>query len=108
MRISLAYGRRALELELPDHLHVDLLEKVPVTPLADPARALEDALARPIGTPPLEELARGRRDAVIVVSDRTRPVPNALLLPPILAALERGGLPRERVTVQVATGLHRL
>jgi nickel-dependent lactate racemase len=78
-----------------------------VPPLPDPAGELRAALAAPIGAPPLETLARGRRDAVIVVSDRTRPVPNALLLPPILDALRRGGLPPEAVTLQVATGLHR-
>jgi lactate racemase len=78
-----------------------------VTPLADPAHALRTALEAPIEARPLRELARGRRDAVIVISDRTRPVPNALLLPPILDALRAGGLSADRVTVQVATGLHR-
>jgi nickel-dependent lactate racemase len=37
----------------------------------------------------------------------TRPVPNAVLLPPILATLERGGIPRDRIVILVATGLHR-
>jgi nickel-dependent lactate racemase len=86
---------------------VDLLEKRAVPPLPDPGAALRQALEHPIGAKPLAELARGRRDAVIVISDRTRPVPNALLLPPILDALRRGGLEPAAVTVQVATGLHR-
>ena len=107
MRVALAYGRGELAVELPAGVRVDVLEKAPVPPLADPAREIELALAHPIGARPLEELARGRRDAVIVVSDRTRPVPNALLLPPILAALERAGLPGERIWIQIATGLHR-
>src|SRR5262245_65528546 len=104
MRVALAYGRGELEIELPAGVRVDVLEKVPVPPLADPAREIERALASPIGTRPLEELARGRRDAVIVVSDRTRPVPNALLLPPILAALARAGLPGHPNWLQLATG----
>ena len=86
---------------------VDVLHKAPVPPLADPAAALQRALESPNGAAPLRTLARGRRDAVIVVSDRTRPVPNALLLPPMLDALRRGGLPPEAVTIQIATGLHR-
>jgi len=109
MRIELAYGRGVLPVEIPEPECTELrvLEKAPVAPLPDPASALRAALEAPIKARPLRELARGRRDAVIVISDRTRPVPNALLLPPILDALRAGGLPAERVTLQVATGLHR-
>jgi nickel-dependent lactate racemase len=107
VRALLAYGRGTLAVELPSGCRVDRVEKQPVAPLADPEAALRAALERPLGTPPLRELARGHRDAVIAISDHTRPVPNALLLPPILDALRAGGLPPEAVTVLVATGLHR-
>jgi nickel-dependent lactate racemase len=107
VRISLAYGRGEIACELPAGARATLLEKRAVSPLRDPAAALREALEHPIGAPALAELARGRRDAVIVISDRTRPVPNALLLPPMLDALSRGGIPAEAVTIQVATGLHR-
>jgi nickel-dependent lactate racemase len=107
VRLSLAYGHAEIACELPGGARVDLLEKRAVAPLRDPASTLRDALERPIGAPPLTELARGRRDAVIVISDRTRPVPNAVLLPPILDALRRGGLAPEAVTLLVGTGLHR-
>jgi nickel-dependent lactate racemase len=40
------------------------------------------------------------------VSDRTRPVPNRLLLGVLLEELSAAGIPPERVTVLVATGLH--
>jgi nickel-dependent lactate racemase len=43
----------------------------------------------------------------VVISDVTRPVPNAVLLPPLLTTLQRSGIPRERITILVATGLHR-
>jgi nickel-dependent lactate racemase len=112
MRVRLAYGRGQLEVELPERhgeggIRVDVLEKLRVPPVADPERALRAALETPVAAAPLHEVARGRRDAVIVVSDRTRPVPNAVLLPPILDALEAAGLRRQAISVQVATGLHR-
>lgn len=107
MRVGLAYGRTRLDVELPDALRVDVLEKHPLPPLADPDLALREGLERPTQSPPLREIARGRRDAVIAVCDHTRPAPNALMLPPILDALRTGGLPPEAVTLQVATGLHR-
>ena len=107
MRVSLAYGRADLVVELPDDRSIEILEKQPVEPIRDPDAALRRALDDPIGQRPLREIAQGRSNAVIVVSDRTRPVPNARILPPILDALRAGGLPAEAVTLQVATGLHR-
>ena len=107
MRVRLAYGHSGLDVTLADELRVEVVEKQPVPPLADADAALRRAIDHPIGTEPLREIARGRRDAVIVVSDLTRPVPNAALLPPLLDALGAGGLPPERVAIQVATGLHR-
>jgi nickel-dependent lactate racemase len=109
VRVAVDYGRSQLELVLPDARlgRVDVLEKRPVPPLRDPDAAVREALAAPIGAPALVELARGRRDAVIVISDHTRPVPNAALLPPILAALAEAGLPHDAIHVLVATGLHR-
>ncbi len=107
MRVALAYARAELEVDLSDARRVDVLAKQLVAALADPLGALRAGLAAPLGAPPLRELARGRRDAVVVTSDHTRPVPNALLLPPLLDALRAGGLEPEAVTLLVATGLHR-
>ncbi len=107
MELTLRYGRQGLPVTLPDAnvRHVLRMNELPVLP--DPARAVREVLAAPIASPPLSELAAGRRDAVIVVSDLTRPVPNALLLPPVLETLAAAGLPPERITILVATGLHR-
>lgn len=107
MRVRLEYGRSGLEVDLPDRNVVKCLHYQPAAPLDDPAAAIAARLAAPIGTPPLAELARGRKDACVVVSDVTRPVPNAVLLPPILTTLEAAGIPREQILVLVATGLHR-
>jgi len=107
MRVQLAYGNGELELTIPAGHEVDVLEKQDVPVVDDPDARLREALEQPTGTKALRELAHGRRDAVIVVSDITRPVPNAVLLPPMLDALRAGGLAPEAVTILVATGLHR-
>ncbi len=108
MNVTLDYGRTGLRVTLPDdRLVAPPLAIKPAPPMADPAGALEEALRNPIGTAPLAELARGKKTACVVVCDITRPVPNALLLPPILRTLEEAGVPREGITVLVATGLHR-
>jgi nickel-dependent lactate racemase len=107
MQITLDYGRTGLPVELPDERVVGPLAIRPAPPIADPAAAIADALAHPIGSRPLAELARGRRNACILVCDITRPVPNALILPPVLRILETQGIARHDILILVATGLHR-
>src|SRR5437016_560977 len=107
MRFKLEYGRTGLVVDLPEkHLVRSLAYKnAPAVPNAE--AAIRQAIERPIGSKPLAELARGRRDACVVICDVTRPVPNKLILPQILGTLEGSGIPREKITILVATGLHR-
>lgn len=107
MRITLDYSRNGLDVEIPERNLVGPLEIQPVEPLADPAAVLTEKLARPIGSPPLAELARGKRSACILICDITRPVPNELLLDGILRTLDEAGVPREGIRILIATGLHR-
>jgi nickel-dependent lactate racemase len=107
MRVHLDYDRNGLDVELPGERVLKCLRHQPAVPLSDPAAAVAECLARPIGTPPLRQLAKGRRSACVVISDVTRPVPNQILLPPLLRALEESGIPRDRILILVATGMHR-
>ena len=107
MRITLDYGRTGLEVNLPDERVVGPLAIRPAAPLPDPDAAVAAALARPIGAPPLAHLARGRRNACVLVCDITRPVPNRVILPPLLRTLEEQGIARRDILILIATGLHR-
>jgi nickel-dependent lactate racemase len=107
MRIRLEYGRTGLDVDLPDGPLVRTLAYKDAVPLSDPQTALDEILAQPIGAPPLAELARGKRDACILICDVTRPVPNEMILRPLVATLEAAGIPREKILILVATGLHR-
>lgn len=70
------------------------------------AALVEDALANPIGTPRLSELAKGKNRVVLVTSDHTRAVPSKLTLPILLKEI-RSGNPDADITILIATGLHR-
>lgn len=107
MRTQLAFGKTGLPTTLPDGFHYRVLEARSAAPLADSDADLEHALDHPIGTAPLAELARGKKSAAISVCDITRPAPNRQTLPPILRRLEAAGIPRENITILIATGLHR-
>jgi lactate racemase len=106
-RIALHVGRGVLELALPPAARVDVLRKPALPVVVDAAAAVGRALDAPVATAPLAELARGATRACVVVCDVTRPVPNGLLLRPIIERLLAGGVPLEGITVLVATGLHR-
>jgi nickel-dependent lactate racemase len=107
MRLELEYGRGGLPIDLPDANVRAVLRLQPAQPLADQAGAVRAALAAPLGGPSLAHLAAGRRDACIVICDVTRPVPNAVILPAIIAELESAGIAPEAITILVATGNHR-
>ncbi len=107
MRVRLEYGKGGLEVDVPGERVVRTLKYKDALPLAGPLAELERLLDAPIGAAPLAEVARGKRSACIAICDITRPVPNALMLPPILARIEAAGVPRQRITILIATGLHR-
>jgi nickel-dependent lactate racemase len=107
MRVKLEYGRTGLDVELPDDRVVGPLAIKPAPPLDNPTNVLRQKLAKPTGSPPLAELARGRKSACILICDITRPVPNTVLLPPILQTLEAAGISRDKILILIATGLHR-
>ncbi len=107
MKITLEYGRSGLEVDLPEQHVVRCLQYQPTNPLSRPEDAVSERIANPIAALPLVELARRRHNACVVISDITRPVPNRIILPPILEAIETGGIPRDQILILVATGLHR-
>ncbi|MBX3538223.1 MAG: nickel-dependent lactate racemase [Chelatococcus sp.] len=105
--LSLAYGRGHLPISLPGDVDVTVIRKAVLPKLPDQQRAIRDAYEKPIGARPLSELAQGKGSACILVCDITRPVPNRLFLRPMIETIIAGGVPADRITVLVATGLHR-
>jgi nickel-dependent lactate racemase len=105
MNVELKYGRHGLDFELNEPATVFRTSEMPA--IEDPTAGLEESLVNPIGTVALREIAAGRRRACIVVSDITRPVPNTILLPPLLEALGDAGMRPDSISLLVATGIHR-
>ncbi len=107
MKVEMRYGTGTLPMEIPEVNVVGVLEIAESVPLPDENGAVREAIARPIASPPLAELAGDRESVCIVISDITRPVPNKVILPPLLEVLEESGIPREKITILIATGIHR-
>ena len=107
MKVEMRYGAGTLPIEIPEANVAGVLEISESTPLVDEMCAVEAAIAQPIGAPALAEVAAGRKSACIVISDITRPVPNKVILPPMLETLEASGISRQKITILIATGIHR-
>jgi nickel-dependent lactate racemase len=107
MKTNLRYGRHGLDMELPDGSDIRIFRTKDMPVIENPRGHLRRCLKRPMSGAPLEELASGKKSACVVVSDITRPVPNSIVAPPIIDALERAGIPSSRIHILVATGIHR-
>ena len=107
MKTKFAFGKNGIEVSVPDGYTTQVLHSHTAAALDNLEQALAHALDHPIGCDPLATLAAGRRTAAISVCDITRPAPNAVTLPPLLARLHAAGIPIEGITILIATGLHR-
>jgi nickel-dependent lactate racemase len=105
MKAELLVGKDPMPITVPDSAVI--LEMADIEAIKDPAIEISKALNHPIGSPPLAVLSKGKKSACIVISDITRPVPNTTLLPPILSTLESQGIEKDRITILIATGMHR-
>ena len=105
MRIP--FGTTGLELSR-DVTGAEVLESAIGTLKAEGSEddIVKKAMANPIGSAKLSELAKGKKTATIIVSDHTRPVPSKHILPFMLAELREGN-PDIDITLLIATGFHR-
>jgi nickel-dependent lactate racemase len=99
--VDVLYGRGRLAVEFPSHAALTVIRKRVLPKLPDPAATVAGVLAG------LPAIAAGRRSACILICDITRPVPNHLFLRPMIERMAAAGIPLARITVLVATGLHR-
>ena len=75
-------------------------------PAGGECELVERALANPIGSAPLRELAKNKNKVVIIASDHTRPVPSKVIMPYMLREIREGN-PDADITILIATGCHR-
>jgi lactate racemase len=107
MVFQVPFDRGKLSFELPANWRGEVAESRLVPPIQDVPAAIAEAVARPVNSPPLRELAKPGDKACIVFTDVTRASPDYLLVPPLLAELASAGVRDEDITLLCGIGLHR-
>ncbi len=99
------YGDEQLALDFPPAWQVQAYWPADAPRMEE--TGIEAAFDNPIGTPPIEALARGKNRVSIAVDDISRPTPVARLMPSLMRRLEQGGVDLDNVRVVMGTGMHR-
>ncbi|MCC6682142.1 MAG: nickel-dependent lactate racemase [Phycisphaeraceae bacterium] len=107
MQASFRYDRETITLRVPDSAIV--YESRFPSPADSANHLVRKAWEMPIAAANLRAALAQRRtgDVVVVVSDISRPIPYAALLPQLLAEIESVGVPRSDILILIATGNHR-
>jgi nickel-dependent lactate racemase len=105
-QLALPYGSGTVSLALPDRGRRIDLEPADLPAAEDPEKILRRALDQPIDSPPLRELARGRRSVAVLIPGKTRVAALADAVPALIGELRAAGLPDDAVGIHLATGTH--
>ena len=101
------YGKTNVCVRVPARNFLGSIQPREQASAADAKAEVERALKEPIGTQRLSEIVKAEHKVAIVVDDATRKAPSDIMLSPILAELNAGGVQDENVTVIFGCGTHR-
>jgi len=108
MIYNFPYGKTALSYDFDESRICGVLRSKieEYIPYADEITLVKNAMANPVGSETLAEMARGKKNIVIIASDHTRPVPSKVIIPYMLDEI-RSTSPDAEITILIATGCHR-
>lgn len=101
------YSKTEIAFDLSPGMRGTVVVSRLAEPLPDVEGAITEALAHPIGSPPLREIAKPGDRVCIVFTDVTRASPDHLLVPALLWELEAAGVHDEDITLLCGIGMHR-
>ncbi len=100
------YETKELELPLPDSWQVEIYNMAGYNRPAMKPDEIKASISNPIGIPPIRELAKGKKEIVIIFDDFSRVTRVAEIVPFVLEELAEAGIPDNRIRFIVALGLH--
>lgn len=108
MKVQIPYDKRKLEAELrsEDYGFINLLEAKEYKAELSEQEIVEQSLANPIGSERLRDMAAKVSSVLLITNDITRPMPSKITIPALIREVQAGN-PNAKITVLIASGLHR-
>ncbi len=100
------YENLERELTFPDRWEIHNLNSPGFDKPGLSLQQIKEKVEQPIEGPSLEGLAAGKKQAVIVFDDMTRPTPVKEVAPHVVAALHRAGMKKDQIRFIWALGGH--
>ena len=107
--VEIYYQGKREKIGLPsDWKLLGVGEPKQVAPIDDVVGELRKMLASPLGMAGLSDVCSRAKSAAVIVDDQTRPTPAYLILPELLAQMEKAGIPKDRTSIIIGRGTHRI
>jgi nickel-dependent lactate racemase len=100
------HGSKELELPLPDSWQIEINNMAGYNRPAMKDGQIKLAVTNLIGSRPIKELARGKKEVVIIFDDITRVTRIFRIVPYVLEELAKAGIPDRNIRFIAATGTH--
>jgi nickel-dependent lactate racemase len=100
------YGHSFIGFSLPDSYEIHQILPAEIYPDQPESEIIRHAIDHPLNNLELQNLITSESKVAIVVNDKTRPVPNSLLLPPLLEKLHTFGVKKENIQFIIGMGTH--
>jgi nickel-dependent lactate racemase len=100
------YEARERGFALPDRWQVEICNMAGADKLAMKPEAISAAINSPFGTKTLKELARGKKEVVIIFDDMSRVTRTSDILPHVLRDLAAAGIEDKHIRFVCALGCH--
>jgi lactate racemase len=104
-KIKLPYGKDQISINLSENSNVQLI----MPPSSSPTRGAEELINESIKHPVGEfqwDAIDPQGTVAIAINDKTRPVPNSVMVPALLKKLEQLGVRKDFIEFFIATGTH--
>jgi nickel-dependent lactate racemase len=100
------HGPKELELPLPDSWQIEIFNMVGYDRPAITDMQIKHALTNLVGSPSIREMARGKKEVVIIFDDITRVTRVYRIIPYLLEELAEAGIPDSNIRFISANGAH--
>ncbi len=107
MIVNVKKGYEVETVQIDQDCILNILEPEQLPENGDVQQMIAQSLSYPIGSPCLKDIVQKGKTVAILISDMTRPVPSAQILPQVLEQLEKAGIEKEDITIFFAIGSHR-